>query len=180
MRLLLLLLAAAATSAVAPSARAEGPSSPGSDQALLALAVGASTAIGPIAIGGAHAGRSNVPHSERDQGWIAAAAGFALAPLTAHLVTGEYGRGALFAAVPAATTLGLSALVVADRDAIYSGTEATRVCFVALFLTGATASAIGVIDAAFAPDRRAKERAASAPSLSLDVGPGSVALRGAW
>jgi hypothetical protein len=65
-------------------------------------------------------------------------------------------------------------------DSISSGDEGTRVTFVILFVTGAVGSAVGVIDAAFAPERHAKERVASAPSVSFDVGPGSVGLRGTW
>jgi hypothetical protein len=178
---LLFLLGLGAASLLALPARAEGTSSRDDQDALLALAVGASTAIGPIAIGGARAGRTDLDHVERNQGWIAAGIGFTLAPVTAHLVTHEYGRGALFAAVPAATTIGISTLSALNPDGIYNGNPATRIGFVALFLGGATVSAIGVIDAAFAPERRAKARARTArSSVSFDVGPGSLGLRGAW
>jgi hypothetical protein len=177
-RLFLLGLSVAAVCAAGP-ARAEGSSSRGDDEALLALAVGASTVIAPVAIGGARAGRTDIGHVERDQGWIAASVGFALAPITAHIVTGEYGRGAAFAAVPVATTIGVSALFAAYPDAIYTGNPASRIGFVVLFVTGATGSAVGVIDAVLASERRAKH-AAPERSLSFDVGPGSLGLRGAW
>jgi hypothetical protein len=176
---LLFLLALGAASSLALPARAEGTSSRDDQEALLALAVGASTAIGPIAIGGARAGRTDLDHVERNQGWIAAGIGFTLAPVTAHLVTHEYGRAAFFAAVPAATTIGISTLSGLNPDGIYNGNPATRVGFVALFLGGATVSAIGVIDAAFAADRRKKAQG-RASSVSFDVGPGSLGLRGAW
>jgi hypothetical protein len=78
-----------------------------------------------------------------------------LAPLAAHAVVGEWGRGALFAAPPAAMWTGSAILAEYAPNVVAHGTlEQQRVLW-AFFGVGFFASAVGVVDAAFA-DRRAK------------------------
>ena len=86
-------------------------------------------------------------------GWLTIEGGFTLAPFAAHAVEGEWGRGALFASVPAACLAGSAAEFGVVPVTIDQGTLPQQRIMWALFVGGQIASVVGVIDAAFAPLR---------------------------
>jgi len=125
---------------------------PGPDAAV-ALAVGAATMFAGFVIGGTLVAASGENPGKNEAGWLAMETGFALAPLTSHAVVGEWGRGAAFAAIPTATTLGSLPVFLGDKDAVGSGTITQQAFLWGFFVAGLGSAAIGVIDAAFAPGR---------------------------
>jgi len=156
MRLPAVLAALAAATLAAPSARAEDR-----DPAL-AVAVGAATIVAGFAVGGtligmtAHANPNNDVASDTARnigGWFAMQGGFVLAPLASHAVVGEWGRGAIFAAVPTATALGSIPVFLINPDVVDHGTLEQQRWQWALFCAGMAGAAAGVVDAAFAPGR---------------------------
>jgi hypothetical protein len=129
---------------------------------VVAVAIGAATMVVGFAVGGtiigttAHASPANdVPgdNAKNIAGWFAIEGGFVLAPLASHAVVGEWGRGAVFAAVPAATTLATIPIFAAVPDAVDHGTLPEQRGMWGLFVAGMAASAVGVVDSAFAPGR---------------------------
>jgi hypothetical protein len=132
----------------APSARADPP-----DPAI-AVAVGAATIVAGFALGGTMMATSGDGASQDEAGWLLLESGFVLAPLAAHGVMGEWGRGAVFASVPAATTLTTVPLFLVNPAAVVHGTLPQQRVMWGLFCGGLAASMVGVIDAAFAPGRQ--------------------------
>jgi hypothetical protein len=128
----------------------------------VALLVGGATIFAGFAAGatviatGSDLGSPSDAAARQTQiGWWVMESGFALAPLTAHAVVGEWGRGALFSAVPTAAALGTIPVFAEQPSAVEHGTlEEQRVMYVlyGVALLGAVA---GVVDAALAPGRRA-------------------------
>jgi hypothetical protein len=130
----------------------------------IAFIAGAVTALVPVAIGATIADRGN-GDAAKNVGLLVAGAGVAIAPFTAHAVTGEWKRAAAFSAVPIATELGITALLTARPDAVYHGTKITRTTFGILFTTDVFIAALGLVDATFAADRK-RDRALAAPAKS--------------
>jgi hypothetical protein len=106
----------------------------------------------PLILGVTHTADS-VSDPARDAGFAVAGVGCALAPFVSHVVLGEYARGAAFSAVPVAAELGVVALVTARPDAIFHGTQLSRTTFGVLFSFDVFGAALGLIDAAMAPER---------------------------
>jgi hypothetical protein len=139
---------ALATLLAAAPARAEPPDTG------LAIFTGSATALAGFAAGGLLLGTSGDRTGPNNAGWLTIQAGFALAPLAAHGVVGEWGRGALFAAAPAAMGAGSVGLMGYAPNVVAHGTlEQQRVLW-GFFGVGFFSSAVGVVDAVFA-DRRA-------------------------
>jgi hypothetical protein len=134
--------------AVASPARAADP-----DPAI-AIAVGAATIFAGFAIGGTLMAASGDNTAPNEAGWFLIESGFALAPLTSHAVVGEWGRGAAFAAVPTATTLGTIPVFLLNPAGVDHGTLPQQRVMWGLFCTGLAGSMAGVIDTAFSPGRR--------------------------
>jgi hypothetical protein len=131
---------------VSAPARAEEP-----DPAAAVVAGGAALFAGFVAGGTVIAVSGNA--GAREAGWLGLESGFVLAPLAAHAMVGEWGRGALFAAVPAVTTLSTLPVFFEQPDAVDHGSlEEQRVMW-ALFVGGLGVAVAGVIDAATAPSR---------------------------
>ena len=120
-------------------------------------------------------GTSGDGSAQNDAGWLAIQGGFVLGPLTGHAVVGEWGRGALFAALPAASFGGSAALFDYAPAAVAHGTlEQQRVLWV-LFGVGFISSTVGVVDAVFAPDRVRKIYVAPLASSASPAHGGSTA-----
>lgn len=125
----------------------------------LALTAGVATALIPLALGTWHtAGASS--DASRDAGYVVAGAGFALAPVVAHVALGEWKRAAAFGAAPLAAELGIIALVSAFPDAVFHRTVGSRTAFALLFSVDVFGAALGLVDVMLAGDR-----ARAAPSL---------------
>jgi hypothetical protein len=129
---------------------------------VVAVAIGAATMVVGFAVGGtiigttAHASPANDVGSDNARniaGWFAIESGFVLAPFASHAVVGEWGRGAVFAAVPAATTVATIPIFTNVPDAVDHGTLPEQRWMWGLFVGGMTAAAVGVVDSAFAPGR---------------------------
>jgi hypothetical protein len=128
-----------------------------------AFAVGAATIFAGFAIGGTLVAASGTDAAKNEAGWLAIETGFALAPLTSHAVVGEWGRGALFASVPTATTLGSVPVFLASKDAVENGVILQQEALWWCFIGGLVTSIAGVIDATFAPGRAIRVAPALGP-----------------
>ena len=137
-----------AASLVAPSARAEGP-----DPAL-AFAAGMATVFVGFVVGGTFIATHQDDAAKAEAGWFAMEGGFSVAPLVSHALVGEWTRGAVFAAVPTATTLMTIPVFLGNNEGVEHGTLPQQRVMWGLFCTGLAASMVGVIDTLFAPGRR--------------------------
>src|SRR3954447_23647436 len=90
-------LACAMVFAISP-ARAEKP------PAHLAFLTGAGTLVLGMAVGGVLLSTSHGENTQDNAGWLTMESTFAIAPLAAHGVTSEWGRGLAFAGVPIVST----------------------------------------------------------------------------
>jgi hypothetical protein len=133
-----------------PSPARAQDSSPDGTSAFLA---GAATLFAGFAVGGTLVAASGRDAAKNEAGWLTIETGFALAPFTSHAVVGEWGRGAAFAAVPTATTLGSVPVFLARQDAVENGVILQQEALWWCFAGGLVSSVIGVIDATFAPAR---------------------------
>jgi hypothetical protein len=152
--------------AAAP-ARAETP-----DPAV-AFVTGAAITFAGFAAGGIMLGRTDDGAAKDRAGWLTMASGFALAPLAAHAVVGEWSRGALFAAAPAASLGATIGLFEYSPNAVSHGTLEVQRWLWGFFGFGFFSSAIGVVDAGFAPRRDAR---AGGLRLTPMAGRGSAGL----
>jgi hypothetical protein len=138
----------AASLAMASPARAADPD-PG-----VAIAIGAATILVGFAVGGTLMAATGDNSGANEAGWLILESGFALAPLTSHAAVGEWGRGAVFASVPTATTLATIPVFLIDPAAVEHGSLPEQRVMWGLFVGGLATSMAGVIDTAFAPARR--------------------------
>jgi len=156
-------LAATSISSIASAALAEepAPSSRAPDTGA-AFAAGASVFVVGLGVGASLIGGNGGPRTD-NAGWMVMQSGFAAAPLVAHGITGEWGRGLLFGSVPMATTAGTATVFGLDSKAVrHSDLPQQRILWT-LFVVGLFSSAYGVVDATFA-DERAR-RVVVAPAL---------------
>ena len=129
-----------------------------------AILAGAGVHLAGFLVGGALLATARGDRDRENAGWLTTEGGFALAPLTAHAAVGEWGRGAMFAAVPTASFVSTAAFVAGQPNAVERGTLPQQRWMWAFFGVGMFASAVGVVDALFV-GRRAK-RVAVQPLLS--------------
>jgi hypothetical protein len=158
--------------AIATPSRADPPSAKPEQVAdgALALFAGSATAVAGFAAGGILLGTSGDRNEPNNAGWLAIQGGFTLAPLVAHAVVGEWGRGALFSAVPAAMFGGSAGLMAYAPDVVSGGTlEQQRVLW-AFFGVAFLSSVVGVVDAALAGGR-SKTAAGATSARSLRLAP---------
>jgi|SRR5580658_9955089 hypothetical protein len=119
----------------------------------LALASGAAVNLAGMIAGATILSAGNLSNSMNNAGWYTIEAGFTLSPLVAHGVVGEWGRGAAFAAFPAAMTGGTVALFQAVPNTIDHGTLGQQRVMWALFGLDLAGSVAGIVDAANAKRR---------------------------
>lgn len=156
-RSLVLTLTIAVTATMASRvASAEEPEPPARAprSGVLPVVVGGVTALVPIGIGAAsmsHVGSLG----NKNVGFVFAGAGLIAAPLFAHGVNGEWGRGALFCLPSLGLEAGMIGIVAARPDAVFSGTTVTRTTFVGLFTASFFIATAGIVDAALVGDRDA-------------------------
>lgn len=166
--------------AVAPRMAAASPGEgalPGDPPVALALATGAATALIPLAIGAAHTANA-VTYPSRNVGMMVAGAGFALSPIVAHIVLGEWARAAAFGAAPVAAEIGIITLTTVEPSAIFGATKGTRTAFGFMFSVGAFSAALGLVDVALARDRVRDRlpKALRGVTLTPTIGPGTAGL----
>jgi len=119
----------------------------------VAIAVGAAAVFAGFIAGGTLIAVSPGNIGRNEAGWFAIESGFSAAPLASHALVGEWARGAVFAAVPTATTLGTIPVFLVNDNGVEHGTLPQQRVMWGLFCTGLAAAMVGVIDTAFAPGR---------------------------
>jgi hypothetical protein len=104
-------------------------------------------------------------------GWMVMSSAFTLAPIAAHGAVGEWKRGLVFSAMPAACLAGTTTMFIYEPNAVdYSNLWEQRGLWL-LFGAGLTTSVIGVIDAMLVNTRGVKiAPAVTARSTGLLVG----------
>lgn len=85
---------------------AEPPPPDTTTKTTVAFAIGAAIDAVTFAVGVALVGSDQAGFDQARAGWITCSAGFTLGPFVAHALTGQWLRGAAFAAVPLAGTIG--------------------------------------------------------------------------
>jgi hypothetical protein len=138
-----ILAAAAPARAQAPLAQAEPR------DGTAAFLAGATSAFAGFALGSTLVAVAGDDPTRTNVGWLVMEGGFVVAPLAAHAMVGEWARGALFAALPAAAmAASLAPLLEQPRGAVDHGSiEEQRVMW-SFFGVSMLASAAGVVDAA--------------------------------
>jgi hypothetical protein len=162
MRSLLVAAVLGVVSFITPPARADGP------DPVVAVAVGAATVLAGFAVGGTLMAASPGSAGRTEAGWFAIESGFAIAPLVSHGLVDEWGRGAVFAAIPTGTTLATLPVFLVNDASVEHGTLPQQRVMWGLFCAGLAASTAGIIDTAFATGRSLR----IAPAL----GAGNVGL----
>ena len=118
-----------------------------------ALASAGAIDVAGVVVGSVLLARGHGDHFTDNAGWLTIESGFTLAPLVAHGVVGEWGRGALFASAPLATLAVTVGLFQGEPGTVEGGTLPQQRWMWAMFGGGLFTSAVGVIDALWAPGR---------------------------
>jgi hypothetical protein len=138
---------------VAPSALSPG-TAVGDSRPDPALGIATGTLTLVLGMGtGASIIASDAGRTSDIAGWMVMQSSFAIAPLAAHGVVGEWGRGLWYATPPLATTAGTATVFAVDSNAVrHSNLTEQRILW-PLFVVGLFSSAYGIIDTAFADSR---------------------------
>jgi hypothetical protein len=153
MRRLVGTLAATSLAIIASAARAEDtPPSPRVPDTAAAFVAGTSVLVASFGVGASLIGGNGGKTSDIG-GWMVLQSGFAAAPLVAHGVTGEWGRGLIFGSVPLATTAGTATVFAIDSNAVRHSELPQQRMLWSLFVAGLFSSAYGVVDSLGADER---------------------------
>ena len=156
--------AAVVVSVLATHAAADEPDAT-PPKVALSLALGATTALAPLAAGGAtFAARDDV--DTRKAGIYTALTGLTLAPLTSHLIGREYRRALYFTAAPFAGSVVAIALLESHPELLDHGHPAMRVGFGIGISVAILGAIVGVADSAGAKDRWRRRQRTSTFSLA--------------
>jgi hypothetical protein len=147
MRSLAFPAALTAASLFASPARADGP------DPVVAFALGAATVLAGFAVGGTFIASNQGDAAKAAAGWFMIEGGFSAAPFVSHAAVGEWARGAVWAALPTATTLATIPVFSIDGAAVEHGTLPEQRVMWGLFCGGLAASMAGVVDTVFSPGR---------------------------
>jgi len=120
----------------------------------VSLAVAAGVDAVGFVVGSALLSTSHGDNVQNDAGWLTIESGFVLAPLAAHGARGQWGRGVVFAAVPASSLAGSATLFAVEPGAIEHGTLPQQRWLWALFGVGLFSSAWGAVDAILTGDKK--------------------------
>jgi hypothetical protein len=147
-----------------PSAQARAPRQEVASESLAPTALLTGFAIAGASLGvsaSLMAGESEL--STKYAGLFVLHSGLTLAPLAAHGVVGEWGRGAVFAIPPALGGLGMAALLAWHPQAPVVGKNKSHRIYPVCITLSVLGSALGIIDAALV-DERAPVRVGAAAS----------------
>lgn len=150
-----LLLIGALVTAAAPARATPTPgeaNEAGASPGTTALVTGIAVAGASLAYGGTLLTTGRGLAVKRD-GLIVMDTGLTLAPLVAHAVAGEWGRGALFSLAPAVGEIGMAVLLSAHPDAAVKGKNKSQRIYPVLISLSVLGSALGIFDAALADER---------------------------
>jgi hypothetical protein len=115
------------------------------------------TILVPLVIGVSFVtAQAQVPATDglRNAGFAVSGVGPALGPIVGHVVLGEWGRAAAFGAPTVAAEVALSAYVATMPDAVFQGTNFSRLGFGLIYSADLLGAAIGVLDVMMARERR--------------------------
>ena len=146
-RIVVLALPAAASILAPGPARADEPDT------TLALVAGAATNLVGMMVGSTVIATGNGGNGVVNAGWLTICGSFTLSPIVAHGVVGEWGRGLLFAGVPAAMTGGTVALFQIEPGTVNHGTLGQQRIMWGFVGAAFLASAAGIVDATLAAKR---------------------------
>ena len=148
----------------------------------IGLAAGAALSFVSLAAGTPALVRSET-RVGRNRGLLLGQGGLCLAPLLAHGVVGEWGRGALFSILPLLAEGGMIALTAKAPDIVTTGPAPEQLAFITLLAAGVIGSGIGVVDVAKADERAAARKLGALEGLRLTPivgrGLGGLAI-GGW
>ena len=117
------------------------------------LVVGVATEVTTAAVGVSLLGSDRTGGSLARAGWLTVSAGFALAPLAAHAVAGEWARGLLFASLPTACAVATALLLPGDERSLDSLRRRDQLLLWPLMTLGLIGSVVGLVDAGSADSR---------------------------
>ncbi|HEV3192486.1 MAG TPA: hypothetical protein VGY54_18375 [Polyangiaceae bacterium] len=120
----------------------------------MSLAVAAGIDALGFVVGSALLSTSHGDNVQNNAGWLTIESGFVLAPLAAHGARGRWGRGVVFAAVPAASLAGSATVFAVEPGAVEHGTLPQQRWIWALFGVGLFSSAWGAVDAMLVGDSK--------------------------
>ena len=141
------------------------------------IVAGMATALGALAVGGALTATDS--KSNKEAGTYVLMTGLTLAPVMSHLVAREWKRASIFGAIPAASLLGMVALLEARPEVLYEGNKnPTRIAYYVLMGFSVLSSAGGVVDSLWAGERARQHRLTLAPVVMRDQY--GLALGGLW
>jgi hypothetical protein len=131
------------------------------------VGAGVALMIVPPAVGGAVEANSDDINVKRGSVYLLAG-GWALAPVVSHLIAREWGRAAIFGALPVAAFASIVTLLQVDPTVFNEGSVATRVSYGFMLCASAISATIGVADSLGAAGRvRRRHRALSVvPSVA--------------
>jgi hypothetical protein len=115
-----------------------------------AVITGAAAFVLAFAAGGIVVATANGSNVQSNVGWVTIESGFVLAPLVSHAVTGEWTRGLVFTATPAAMLGGSVALFDYDNGTIQHGSLTEQRIMWGLFTAGLFSGVVGVVDSGLA------------------------------
>jgi hypothetical protein len=120
----------------------------------LGILTGAATIVAGFGVGAAVVATAGEHDASRNNaGWLTMESGFLLAPIAAHGVVHEWGRGLWFATVPAGCIGGSAAVFGVDGETVRHGVLSEQRVLWGLFSLALFSGAAGVVDVAFAGDR---------------------------
>ena len=141
------------------------------------VAAGVATGLVSLAVGGALMATND--HREMEAGTYVMMTGLALAPAISHLVSREWGRSAIFGALPTAALIGMAALLEVHPPVLYEGNkDPTRIVYATLVAAAVVTAAGGIVDSMWAGERARKKRVTIAPVVTR--GQYGLALGGNW
>jgi hypothetical protein len=144
------------------------------------MAAGMATGLSSLAVGGAMSASDS--RGDKLAGTYLMMSGLSLAPAISHLVAREWGRAAIFGALPTAALIGMVGLLEYEPDTLDAGNKSpTRYGYVILLAFGVVSSAGGIVDSLWAQERASK-RAAQRVSVAPLVAPGQwgLVVGGPW
>jgi len=155
-----------AGSALAAILLATPPASAAEPDGGLAFIAGTAAFVATFTVGGLLLATSNDGAAQGNAGWLTIESGFVLAPIASHALVGEWTRGLLFAAPPAAAIAGTATLFGLQPETIVSGSLPQQRVLWSLFVAGLLSGSAGVVDAVLAPARRKTKPVTVIPSVA--------------
>jgi hypothetical protein len=135
-----------------------------------ALVAGAAVFVAGFAVGGMLIATGNANEAQANAGWLAMESTFAVAPIVAHGAAGDWTRGLVWAAAPAAAAGGTAGLFAYDKGTIFHGSLPEQRWLWGLFGGGLAVGTAGLVDVVLEGKR------GSAVALVPSVAPGRFGL----